>query len=101
MFDAGNANGMVDGIIKLVKTKYNTTLDPFQIPDMHLEFDKKIALSTWHGDIVTSQGVINGLNAIHRSGDCELGTEEGHFTMHLQFGDSNIKAHLHAVTKIG
>ncbi|XP_054157977.1 mite allergen Lep d 7-like [Oppia nitens] len=97
----GNANQMVDQLLTVVKAKYNTTLDPFHVPNMNFNFTKKIALSTWHGEANLTEGTIKGLGAIKRSGDCDIGTDKGHFIGHLQFGDNNIHAHFHAVTQIG
>ncbi|CAG2104697.1 unnamed protein product [Medioppia subpectinata] len=98
--DPGNANKLIDQLLGVVKTKYGANLDPFHVPDQHLHFDKKVALTWWHGQLNISEGLIKGLSHLIRSGDCDIGTDKGKFVAHVQVGDANVAAHFHGVMKL-
>ncbi|CAG2171698.1 unnamed protein product, partial [Oppiella nova] len=80
--------------------KYGTTLDPFHVPEIDLKFDKKIALTWWHGQLNLTEGQVKGLSHLARSGDCDIGTDKGKFIAHIQLGDSNVNVHFHGVMKL-
>jgi len=92
-FDSGNANAFIDQVLTAVKTQYGKTLDPFHVPDKTLSFAKKVGIITFKGEAKLTEGLINGLSHLHRTGESTIGTENKHFVAHLQMGDDNIKVH--------
>jgi len=87
---AGNANAFIDSVLTAVKTEYGTSLEPYHLPDETLAFNQKIGIITLKGDIKLTNGSLTGLSKIHRAGNATIGTEAGHFAVHLKVGDEKI-----------